>query len=211
MRRGSIKTMTGCGRKRINWKVVLHGSLLQEFIRMRSASVKIDGSFLQNMAYSLVTEERVTTIQSEIENDAGRPLADVITLHWVADFCNRFQIVTRMRTGNKLLSPDTMTRNHKFLALGVMKWMYEEGLDPSTVENYDETHMFIDMENGRVLESANLAIERDCFTVCFRISNENGGRIEAPLVVFQNPNSSYPIAGLHGNIHGIKYRSSPKV
>ena len=161
---------------------------------MRSAGVKIVRSFLQNMAYSLANEEGFATTQSEIENDAGRPLAYIITLHWVDDFCNRFQIVTRIRTGKKLLSPDKIARNHKFLAyhLGMMKRIYEEGIDTSTVENYDETNLVIDIDNGRVLEfqgektiiHANVASGRDCFTVCSRISAENGGKIEAPLVIF---------------------------
>ncbi len=43
-----------------------------------------------------------------------------------------------------------------------------------------------------------------------RISAGEHGKIEKQLVIFQNPNGNYPIAGIPENIEGITYRSSPK-
>ena len=34
--------------------------------------------------------------------------------------------------------------------------------------------------------------------------------IEAPMLIFTNPNSSYPIRGLNDNIPGVCYRTGPK-
>lgn len=53
-----------------------------------------------------------------------------------------------------MLRPEQVSRNNKFTAyhLGVIKRMYHDGLDLITVENFDETHTTIDMDNGRVLQ-----------------------------------------------------------
>ena len=55
-----------------------------------------------------------------------------------------------------------------------------------------------------------VASGRDCFTVCMRISGEQGAWIEKRLVIFQNPNGNYPISGIPDNVDGITYSSSPK-
>ena len=34
--------------------------------------------------------------------------------------------------------------------------------------------------------------------------------IEAPMLIFTNPNSSYPIQELDDNIPGVSYRTGPK-
>lgn len=219
VRRSAIKAMTGRGRKRPEWKNVLHESLRDEFMRLRSAGVKINRVFLQEAAMALLLNDQVPVSVQEVEQETEREIADVISIRWIDDFCDRFRIVTRRRTGNKTLSPETIERNNKFLShhLGVLKRMYDDGLDPSTVENYDETHMMIDMDNGCVLDFqgeknvtyAEVSSGRDCFTVCFRISGRNGGRIEKPVVIFQNPNSNYPINGIADDIEGVTYRSSP--
>ena len=69
---------------------------------------------------------------------------------------------------------------HKHIAhyLRIIKREFDERLDESTVEKFDETHMMIDMSNGRVMDFqgskhvtyADVASARDCFTVCMRIS-----------------------------------------
>lgn len=55
-------------------------------------------------------------------------------------------------------------------------------LDPSTVENFNETHMVVDFDNRQVLDfqgtkhasCAEVPSGRDYFTVCFRISGAEG-------------------------------------
>ena len=91
-------------------------------------------------------------------------------------------------------------------------------MDPDTVENYDETHMVIDMDNGQVLDFqwnkfvtyAEVSSGQDCFTVCFRVSGANVGKIEKLLLVFQNPNFNYITVGVPDDIPGVTYRTSPK-
>lgn len=152
MKRVAIKALTGRGRKRPEWKNILHESPREEFLRWRSAGVKVNRNFLIQAALALVEDENIPVTAEEIETYSGKNVAELITVKWIDDFCDRYNIVTRMRTGNKLLSSQEIAKKHRFLAyhLGVVKRKYDDGLDPSTVENYDETHMIIDMDNGRV-------------------------------------------------------------
>ena len=86
------------------------------------------------------------------------------------------------------------------------------------MESFDETHIVVDMDNGRILDFQDsnrvtyldVASGRDCFTVCMRISGGQNVRIEKPLVILQNPNRNYLISGILDNVDGITYRSSPK-
>ena len=47
-------------------------------------------------------------------------------------------------------------------------------------------------------------------TMMVRISSGVQARIEPPMLVFQNPNSSYPIRGVQDNVPGVCYRSGRK-
>ena len=52
-------------------------------------------------------------------------------------------------TRSKSLSPAQVAINNKHLSyhLGRLKRSYDNGLDESTVENLDETHIVVDMDN----------------------------------------------------------------
>ena len=43
-----------------------------------------------------------------------------------------------------------------------------------------------------------------------RINGARNASFEAPMLVFQNWNSSYPIRGIADNLPGVSYRSGPK-
>eukprot|EP00171_Calliarthron_tuberculosum_P001684 IDg1684t1 len=148
-----------------------------------------------------------------------KPLHNILTMKWVDDFCDRFELTTRIRTGNKSLSPAETAKNNKYVAyhLEVLKRAYDDGLDLRTVENYDETHMILDLDNGRVLDFKgkkrvaylDVSSGRDGFTGFMRLSGGQASKIERPLVIFRNPNSSYPILGIPDNLDSVMYRSSP--
>ena len=52
------------------------------------------------------------------------------------------------------LSSAQVAINYKYLSyhLSRLKRLYDNGSDESEVENFDETHMVVDMDNGRVLD-----------------------------------------------------------
>ena len=139
-------------------------------------------------------DDNVAVSEEGIQHDTGNSANDVITLRWVDDFCDRYRVRVRNRIGNKTLSPQEISRNKSLVAFhfGLLKRSYDDGLDPSTVENFDKTHMLVDMDNNNVLDIqgtkyitySEVSSGRDCFTVCFRITGADGARIEAPFVIF---------------------------
>ena len=86
------------------------------------------------------------------------------------------------------------------------------------MENIDETHFVINMDNGRTLgfrdDTTTKYVEvvsgRDSMNLVVQISGGRRSMIEAPMLIFTNPNSSYPIRGLDDNIPGVSYRTGPK-
>ena len=82
-------------------------------------------------------------------------------------------------------------------------------MDESPVENFDETHIGVDRDNGRVLDYQgskrvpylDAASGRDCFAVWMRILGGENARIEKPLVIFQNLNGNYLTAGILMGLH----------
>eukprot|EP00171_Calliarthron_tuberculosum_P022251 IDg22251t1 len=105
VRRVAIKALTGRGRRQPLWKNILHQVLRDEFMRLRSAGVKINRRFLLEAAIDLLSDPIVPFTQNEIEDNMQKPLHNILTMKWIDDFCNRFKITTRIRTGNKSLSP----------------------------------------------------------------------------------------------------------
>ena len=84
-----------------------------------------------------------------------------------------------MRNENQSLSDEKTALMHNHIAhqLGISKREFDEGPDEAKVKIFDEIHIAIDMDNGRLMNFqgskhvayAGLAIARDCFTVCMRM------------------------------------------
>jgi len=210
-----IKALSGRGRQRKEWTTIIHTAMLNEFDRLRKLGVKFNGSLLQEMALNLLPVNI-----SDIEQDTGKPISEVISLNWIQNFKSRFNIVSRARTANTSLSAAKVQYYKKCMAhmLGNIKRDYDNGLQEKNVENLDETHLVVDMDNGRVLDFqgskrvtyAEVSSACQGFTAVIRISGDNGGKIETPMVIFQNADSSYPISTTPDNLDRVCYRSSPK-
>ena len=93
--------------------------------------------------------------------------------------------------------------------LGTLKRGFEAGdLVENLVENSDETHFLPNMDNGRTIglrgqESVKYAavISGDeGINMMVRVPGGVHGRIEAPMLIFQNPNCSYPIRGVPDDV-----------
>lgn len=215
-----VKALPGRGRKRQEWTNILHGAMKNEFERLRKLGVKFHGRFLQEMGLRLLMDPDVPLSISDVEQQTGKYIEEVITVNWIQNFKSRFNIVSRARTSNTSLSAAKVQYYNKRMAymLGNIKRDYDNGMQEEDVENLDETHMVFDMDNGRVLDYsgskrityAEISSAGQGFTVVVRITGANGGRIETPMVIFQNALRSYPIAGCPDNIDGVCYRSSPK-
>ena len=86
------------------------------------------------------------------------------------------------------------------------------------MENIDETHFSINMDNGKTLgfcgdtivKYADVVAGGEAMTIVVRNSGGRSINIEAPMLIFTNLNSNYPIRTLHDNIPGVCHQTSPK-
>ena len=86
--------------------------------------------------------------------------------------------------------------------LGVLKRGFENRLfDENLMENIDEMHLVVNMDNGTILgfwgdtlvKYAEIVLEGDSMTMVVLISRGSHLMIEALILIFTNPNSSYSI------------------
>jgi hypothetical protein len=90
--------------------------------------------------------------------------------------------------------------------------------DENLIENIDETHFVINMDNGRTLgfrgdttvKYVDVVSGGDSMTMVVRISEGYRSLIEAPMLISTNGNSKYPIRGLDDNISRVSYKTGPK-
>jgi hypothetical protein len=90
--------------------------------------------------------------------------------------------------------------------------------DENLIENINETHFIVNMDNGRTLgfwgnttvKYADVISGGDSMTMVVRIFGGRRSLIEAPMLIFTNGNSTYPIQGLNDNIPRVSYRTGPK-
>lgn len=91
-------------------------------------------------------------------------------------------------------------------------------LDETCMENADETHFFVDLNEGSTLAMKgdtnvkfSYVVSRDVgLTMMVLLHGGTQAHLGVPFIIFQNDRSSYPIMGLQYNIPGVCYRSGPK-
>ena len=82
------------------------------------------------------------------------------------------------------------------------------------MENIDETHFVINLNNGRIprfrgdtsVKYAKVVFGGDSMTMVIRISQGHRSMIEASMLIFTNLDSNYPIWDLEDNIPRICYK-----
>ena len=86
------------------------------------------------------------------------------------------------------------------------------------IENVDETHFVVNLDNDRTLgfrgdttvKYVEVVSGGESMTMVIRISGGRQSMIEAPMLIFTNSSSNYPIRGLEDNISGVCYRTGSK-
>ena len=90
--------------------------------------------------------------------------------------------------------------------------------DENLMENVDETHFAVNLDNGRTfgfrddttIKYPEVVSGGESMTMVIRISGGRRSMIEAPMLIFTNSSSNYPIRGLEDNIPGFCYRTGSK-
>ena len=104
--------------------------------------------------------------------------------------------------------------------LGVLQRGFGSGIfDENLIENIDKTHFVVNLDNGRILgfrgdttlKYAEVVSGGESMTMVIRISRGHRSMIEAPMLIFTNSSSNYPIRGLEDNVPRVCYRTGPKV
>ena len=59
------------------------------------------------------------------------------------------------------------------------------------------------------MKYADAVAGREAITMIVWISRGHRSSIEAPMIIFTNGNSNYPICGLKDSVPGVSYRTDP--
>ena len=103
--------------------------------------------------------------------------------------------------------------------LGALQRRFQFGIfDENLIENLDEIHFIIKMDNDHTLEFredtivkyTNVVASGDVMTMVIKISGNRRSMIEAPMLIFTNGNNNCPIRDLDDTISEIYYQTDPK-
>ena len=86
------------------------------------------------------------------------------------------------------------------------------------MENLDEIHFTINLDNGRTLsfqgdtseKYADIVAGGEAMTMVVQISGGRRSSLEAPMIIFTNENRNYPVRRLEDLVLGVSYCTSPK-
>jgi hypothetical protein len=199
----------------------LYPQLLVAFDLFRKTSVKFSSKLLIELALSVLLDPTsIYTVQSRDPKD-NRLFIEKLNHSWVQRFMGVHNIVLLSQRGKLSCSPGKELQKKMQAAhhLGVLQRGFQTGIfDENLIENIDETHFVVNMDNGRTLGFRRDTIVKyddvvfggDSMTMEVRISEGCRSLIEAPMLIFTNGNSTYPIRGLDDNIPGVSYRTKPK-
>lgn len=217
-----LKARSGRGRKRAPWVEALHQAVKDEFERLSKLGVKFNLNTLKHLALDILsTGDGDNYSRNMIDPKSNEPLHLKITSTWIQSFTNRFRITSRAHTGKHRMSPRKEEEIELTVAahLGTMSGLFEgHRLDEDDIENADETHFVINVDNGRTLgfcgtsevKYADVVSGGEGFTMIVRLSGGRDSKVEAPFIVFKNKDRHYPIRGVPDNVDGVAYRTGPK-
>jgi hypothetical protein len=168
----------------------------------------------------LLAEDSIYHAQSRDPKD-DKLLTQKITHCWMQQFMDVHNIILLSQRGNLSYSPEKKRQIEMNTAyhLDVLQRGFQSGVfDENLMENLDETHFTVNMDNGRTLgfrgdtvfKYADVVAGGDAMTMVIRISGDRRSMVEAPMLIFTNGNSHYPIRGLEDTIPGVCYPIGPK-
>ncbi|SPQ96949.1 unnamed protein product (mitochondrion) [Plasmodiophora brassicae] len=214
------KAAPGRGPKRATWVEWLYGELLSEFDRLRKAGVKFSPGLLIQLSKGILEESDHPEFTKHYSVN-GKPIVDSLTTRWIQHFMAAKNIVPRAQCGKLKISDEHQERINKLVSyhLGVIARGFESGeLDENLIENWDETHFVINMDNGKTLgfrgdtevKYADVVSGGIGMTMVVRLTGGPDARICPPMLIFQNENCFYPIRNVPDDVPGVVYRTAKK-
>ncbi len=210
------KALPGRGRKTSDWVNWLYNEVEDEFRRLRSLGVRFTSTSIKNLAIKLLEDSDSVYNAKTLED--GELIKNKINDSWVARFLAKKNIISRSEKGKKLVSEEKRKEIDSSVAfhLGRLKYEFENNLlDENAVENMDETHFVVDTNNMKTLEYSGATAVKTLdvvsggqgMTMVVRITGGESSRVASPMLILENPSSSYPIHGLPDDIPGVCYRT----
>ena len=176
---------------------------------------------IKYVALTLLEEDNSAYDSSDIDPTTRRQISEHVTTKWVDSFLNLFNLVIRKQSGALSRSPSqTSFIERKVLYhLGVLQRSFEAKLlDENMVDNMDETHFILNMNNRKTLSFrgsnkvnyADVVGGCDGFTMVLRLRGGIEAKLMEPFLIFKNRDRNYPMVNLPNNIHGVSCRTHPR-
>lgn len=155
LKRVNLKVVSGRGRKRSPFVDTLHHDLKSEFDPLQKHSVKFNHSLLRIPALKVLRESENGVYGMLIVNVwSGKMESYMITFGKVQSVCDRYRIAQRLQYVELEMSSKDILRLGKDIArrYGQLKCAFERGESKEeNVNNADETHFILNMDNGKTL------------------------------------------------------------
>ena len=130
-------------------------------------------------------------------------------------------VVLLSQRGRLTCSPkkEIQIEMHTAYHLGVLhRGFQNDSFDENLIENLDETHFTVNMDNGKALgfwgdtsvKYTDVVAGGEAMIMVVRISGGRGSSLEVPMIIFTNGNSNYPIRGLEDSVPRVSYHTGPK-
>lgn len=173
----------------------LHVRLLEEFDRLRKSGIKCSPNLLVSAAQHLLMVSDHHEFTANYIAPGLLCLQERNTPRWVQTFQDRFNIVQRRQVGKKMVSPQKQAFIEKEVAyyLGKLERGFESGLCLNAhMENIDETHFVIYMDDGHTLDYkgtediryAEVVSGTTGMTMVVHITGSTSSRIGVPIKCF---------------------------
>jgi hypothetical protein len=219
--RVNLKALTGRGRKQSEWVVHVHAELMDEFIRLQKTGLKFSTALLGTLARDIIKKDDGIFNSNYRDPVDQKLIVGKILTRWIQCFMAKHNVVVRSQTGKLMCSPEKELHVQKTIIfhLGMLHRGFASGeLDENLIENMDETHFVINVDNGRTLgvrgdddvKYADVVSGGEGMTMMVRITGGPSALIQAPMMIFTNKSRSYPIMQVPDNVPGVSYRSGPK-
>ena len=194
----------------------LYPYLILALQQYQKASVKFSCRLLIELAqFFLFDPTSLYTIHSRDPKN-NKLLSQKLIHNLVQQFMRLYNIIFLIQRGQLTYSSKKMQTTHH---LGVLQKGFESGLfDENLMENVDETHFVVNLDNGHTLgfkrdttmKYAEVVSGENSMIIVIKNFGGQRSMMKIPMLIFTNPSSNYPIPGLEDNILRICYRTSPK-
>ncbi|KAL3678568.1 hypothetical protein R1sor_021524 [Riccia sorocarpa] len=217
-----FKATTGRGRIRMAWTQFLYPLVRDEFERLRNAGVKFSPGVLRSVAKAVLCGANHPQFTPQtVMPDCPTPLIERINSRWIQSFQEHFNIVHRAQTGKLMVSQAKQEQIERSVAvhLGMLAGQFQSGqLDENLIENIDETHFVINMDNGKTLgfrgdnhvKYADVVSGGQGMIMVVKVTGGVHARIGTPFMIFANQDCNYPIGNVPDNVPGVAYRTTKK-